>query len=426
MKRLLITFSTVLVILLCLTIGIGASDIYSDYTKEGVNGEAPLFTFLGYSLDPNSSNICVNYNVDLDAVEAYENQINKTVNYGVVAAHKSSFNGTTPLDSNGKPTGENADKILTLKLDKRTAILSVILTGIESTKQAEEFLLCMYVVEEAGVKYVAEKTTETAPDPVSYEKIRGPIEVVYEEGNDTIVYSYEKPENTMANDRNKQMIKSEAEYGTPVIDANTYTSSKMSSVLSGAKTIAGNGFLGMIVKGVYPNASSFMAHYLKNTGEDKTIDMGTGTNGFFKSGAGTIAHRDARVNQALRAAETLAREGQSVSIYQQMEIVNHFGGTEDWYLAVGSYFTCIEMHNVTVTVNADGTRTYSAQLTYKVADYYNWNENSWSTIPIVDVSQRDLHQLHRTKQAKEFESTGSKTYSLTWTEGQDASTLSYK
>ena len=426
MKRLLITFSTILVILLCLTIGIGASDIYSDYTKEGVNGEAPLFNFLGYAIDLETNDICVNYNVDIDAVNAYEKQIGKTVSYGVVVGHKSNLNGTTPLDSKGNPTGDNANKVITIKLSKNIAILSVIIKGIKDEKQAEEFLLCMYVLEEGGVKYVADTTTETSPDPVSYEKIRGPIEVVYKEGGDTIIFSYEVPENTMAADRNKQMNRSEAEYGTPVIDANTYTDSKLKDVLSDAKTIAGNGLLGLAVKLAFPNASEFMAHYLKNTGADKIIDMGTGSKGFFKSGAGTIAHRTTRVNQALRAAEALAREGQSVSIYQQMEIVNHFGGTEDWYLAVGSYFTCIEMHNVTVTVNADGTKTYSAQLTYKVADYYNWNENSWSTIPIVDVSQRDLHQLHRTKQAKEFESTGSKTYSLTWTEGQDASTLSYK
>ena len=95
-------------------------------------------------------------------------------------------------------------------------------------------------------------------------------------------------------------------------------------------------------------------------------------------------------------------------------------------MAVGSYFTCIEMHELTVTVNADGTKSYSAKLKYSMADFYNWNENSWSTIPIVDVSQRDLHQLHRTKQAKEFETTGSITYSITWTEGQDASALSFK
>ncbi len=426
MKKIVITFSAILSLLLCLAIGVGAQDIYSDYTQSGVNGEAPLFTFLGYSIDSDSNDICVNYNVDLDAVSAYEKQIGKSISYGVIAAHKSYVSSSTPLGSNGKPTGENADKVITVSLGRQTAILSVVLTGIESAQQAEEFLLCMYVVEESGVKYVTDKTADTSPDPISYEKIRGPIEVVYQEGSDTIIFNYVKPKSTIANDRNKQMLRSEQEYGTPVIDAGTYTDSKLKDVLSDAKTIAGNGFMGWMIKGVYPNASEFMAHYLKNTGADKTIDMGTGSSGFFKSGAGTIAHRTNRVNQALRAAEILAREGESVSIYQQGEIVNHFGGTEDWYLAVGSYFTCIEMHNVTVTVNADGTKTYSAELTYKVADFYNWNENSWSTIPIVDVSQRDLHQLHRTQQAKEFESSGSKTYTLTWTEGQDASELSYK
>ena len=197
MRKILVTFSAVFALLLCLAIGLSAQDIYSDYTKEGINGEDPLFTFLGYSIDKESNDICVNYNVDIDAVNAYEKQIGKTISYGVVVAYNGNANGTTPLDSKGNPTGANADKVVTVKLARNVAILSVVLTGIEEENLADKFLLCLYVVEEEGVKYVAETTTETSPDPVSFEKIRGPVEYVIKEGGDTIVFSYEKPESTI-------------------------------------------------------------------------------------------------------------------------------------------------------------------------------------------------------------------------------------
>ena len=423
MKRKISLLLTILALsLLIFTISVSAIE-YNDFTQKGTNGEEPIFVFLGYAVDEANGSICVEYNINRDALDAYEASNNKELKYGVVACSAERMTSGAPLDpKTAMPIG---DKIYTTFVHNKKDIsrVSIRLTGIPAEYMDAQVCLCLFIFDNGTVKYITGETSVTQPEKVTYDQFAGPTEIKIENG---VVFSTVKPDNTMAWDRERQMGISAQEYGTPVIDADTYTSSKMSSVLSGAKTIAGNGLMGYAVKAVYPNASRFMKHYLENTGTNMTVDMGTGSSGFFKSGAGTIAHRTTRVNQALDAAEALAKEGKSISIYQQTEIVNHFSDTEDWYLAVGSYFTCIEMHELTVKVNADGTKTYSAKLKYSMADFYNWNENSWSTIPIVDVSQRDLHQLHRTKQAKEFETTGSVTYSITWTEGQDASTLSYK
>ncbi len=420
----------------------GASIVYTDFANRGVktnvcqnegcsasdgSGVAvnPIFTFYGYAIYEEGTSFYVNYTVDLDALDEYEKTNGIKLDYGLVGAYVGYLNGGAPLDPE---TGKPVDISSTGKRIFHHSIhsfgepnIDLALTNIDKSEYDEEFYICLFVFDGKEVKYLTSDSFTSKPDPVSYAMVRGPIDTTVNGVN----YTMEKPESTIADNRQTQMEASASEYGTPVIDANTYTSDKMSEVLSDAKTIAGSGFMGMMIKGMYPNASRFMAHYLENTGTDMTIDMGTGSSGFFKSGSGTIAHRTNRVNEAMRAAEALAKEGETISIYQAVEQVNHFDGTEDWYLAVGSYFTCIEMHNVTVTVNADGTRTYSAQVKYTVTDFYNWNENNWSEIPIIGVTQRDLHQLHRTKQAKEFQSVGSTTYSITWAEGQDASTLKF-
>ncbi|MBO5313071.1 MAG: hypothetical protein J6B29_03800 [Clostridia bacterium] len=426
-KRALIFFSILLLSACLFALSLSAEEIrYSDFAKQGANGEDALFGFLGYSINDDGDSICAEYSIDKEALCAYESSVGKQLRFGALAVNKKVLDGRAPLDSEtGKPmdiSSSGKSMAIYTELRRDVSRMYIIVTGVTQEYYNSEIYLCMYIYDGSTVKYLTGESSTIMPDSVSMAELNLPTDVTV----DNVYFTTQKPSSTIAYDREKQMKESKLEYGTPVVDASTYTDSKMSSVLSGAKTIAGNGFLGLIVKGMFPNASRFMAHYLENTGTDMIINMGTGTNGFFKSGSGTLAHRESRVNQALRACEALAREGKSISVYQGTEQVNHFGDTEDWYLAVGSYFTCIEMNDVTVTVNSDGTRSFSAQLTYNVTDYYNWNENSWSTIPIVNVSQRDLHQLHRTKQAMEFESSGSVTYSITWTEGQDASSLSFK
>lgn len=196
-------------------------------------------------------------------------------------------------------------------------------------------------------------------------------------------------------------------------DTGTYqTDSQLKETINDSKLIT-NGLTALF----YPNASSFMKHYLTASGADYTINMAS--NKFFSSSE-TKAHRITRINQAMRAAEMLAVEGGSVNVYQKTEQVNHFSNSaDDWRLSVGSYFTCINMLDVTVNVGADGKKTYSAKVEYNVTDFYNWDTNNHNR-QVKDLlpSPHDLHELHKAGKAQEFVSKGTVTYNVTWTEGQ--------
>ncbi|MBQ8146334.1 MAG: hypothetical protein IJ039_06075, partial [Clostridia bacterium] len=182
MKRILITSATILVLLLCLAIGVSAGDIYSDFTKPGVNGEAPVFVCLGYAIDESEGNICIDYTVDLDALEAYEKATGKKLNYGFVVTHGKNLVDGKPLDKDGKPASE---KIYTINLNNNSSIISVVLKGLDTTLYDEEIVLSLYVKEESGVKYIFGEESKDAPVTVSYDKIRGPREVTV----DGMVYS---------------------------------------------------------------------------------------------------------------------------------------------------------------------------------------------------------------------------------------------
>ena len=53
--------------LLIFTLSVSAIE-YDDFTKNGTNGEAPIFVFLGYAIDEVNSSICVEYNINRDAL----------------------------------------------------------------------------------------------------------------------------------------------------------------------------------------------------------------------------------------------------------------------------------------------------------------------------------------------------------------------
>ena len=190
-----------------------------------------------------------------------------------------------------------------------------------------------------------------------------------------------------------------------------YSDSKLSSVLSNAKLVKNGGnMLG------YTNASGFIDHFLSNTGTDYTIDMS-----LFLADQNALANRNSSLGDALRASERLAVKGESVTAFQKSELVHH-NLQGDWKFAVGSYFSSIEIRNLTF----DGT-TYKATFIYKVTDYYNWDSDDANSVfsgiagaLTGNISPKDLHQLHRAGMAKEFLSVGEVSYTVEWTLGQSA------
>jgi hypothetical protein len=204
----------------------------------------------------------------------------------------------------------------------------------------------------------------------------------------------------------KQMAWSNTIYGKGV--ASGYDANKLKSIKSSASLIAMGG---SIVN--YKNASAFMSHYLENTGEDYIIDMKS-----FLSDENALYTRDAELNKALRACEELAIKGEEINVYQKEELVHH-NLQGDWHYAIGSYFTSIEITNLTTT-----GRVYTATFTYKITDFYNWDEaKTGNFIDGFNLSEKDFAQLHREGLAKHFLSKGEITYTVSWAQGQTVSEI---
>ena len=234
-----------------------------------------------------------------------------------------------------------------------------------------------------------------------------------------IVYSTEG-ETEPAADRIKQWNSSQGDYGT-----GSHRSEKElvgsgwldKGILGKAKlVITGGKLLG------YKNAAKFMQHFLNNTGNDYNLDV----KAFLNSDSGAMTCRNREINNALRAAELLARKGETLTINQLTE--NHPWqselATEDWQYSLGSYFTDVDVIDLTVT-EINGVKTYSASIRYIVVDFYNWDTNNWNDFARIGPSPHDLHELHKAGLAKEFMTYGEITYSsVTWTEGQVVSQIS--
>ena len=189
----------------------------------------------------------------------------------------------------------------------------------------------------------------------------------------------------------------------------TYTQDKLNSVKSSANLIA----MGGTFFKEYQNAGKLISHFLGNSGDVYTIDM----NVFLKD-ANALATRNIELNEALRACEVLAVEGQSITVCQKVEEVHH-NLTGDWHYAIGSYFSGVEVKNLTVV----GDR-YTATIKYSVNDFYNWDESDAEPVfseflgtLTKNISPKDLHQLHRAGLAQEFVAHGEITYTISWTKG---------
>ena len=159
-----------------------------------------------------------------------------------------------------------------------------------------------------------------------------------------------------------------------------------------------------------------MKHYLAGTGEDLEINL----NDFFKDEK-ALEYRNSDIEKALRAAEELATDD-FVTVYTIDEQVHH-GLSGDWKNTLGSYFVNIEIKNLIAT-DLFGIECYSATIKYTVVDFYNWDTNDYnSSVPVIELSPHDLHELHKAGEAKEFLSIGVVEYHLTWAKGADVETV---
>ena len=410
-KKIVLAFVLAALTVLVLALTIGASDVYSDYTQPGANGEKPIFTLIGYAIDPNEKSICVEYSIDLDALEAYEKATGEKIKYGIVIAYAGYVEDSMPLDNEtAKPKGENKDMIFIHSVNKRTPLLSVRIVGLTEAQFREQFVMSLYTFDKNGVKYISDdKSTDTVKD-YTYSEVRGPIQVKI----NGMTYATET-ETTLSYDRLRQMAESKAGYNTT-----TMSDSDAKSIIDKSNlVITGGSLIG------WSNAAKLLQHFLDGSGEQYTLNMSS-----FLSDSTIKGFRDSDINNALRAAEAIAIVGESLDVNQKSENLHRPSG--DWYYAVGSYFTDVDVLNLTVTVDANGVKTYNADIRYIATDFYNWNKND--TTPVIDKkvlffsitgpSPAELYRLHESGRAQEFLTYGEITYSnVTWTEGQDVSAI---
>ena len=397
---------------------------YDDYTKNGTieftcpncsktsEEIKPLITLKGFALPEDESKLCISYSINKDAVNILKN-LNDKFQIGMVAAAKKYLGDKAPLDSKtSNPVDLSSSNASVMKAEITGGEYSSVdmkLEGFNTKSSFEQLYMSAYVYDGDSVKYVLSGTRET-PQKVTLVSVKYAEEAKI----DGVSFSLFEPNSTIAWDRQRQMNNSKADFNT-----GTYqTEDQLKATIDDTKLITN-----MLTSLVYPNGSSYMKHYLTASGADYTIKMTS--SGFFKSND-TKSHRVTRITQAMRAAEALAIEGGKVNVYQNTEQVNHFSNsTDDWRLSVGSYFTCINMYDVTVTVGADGTKTYSAKVEYNVTDFYNWETGDhYRQFKDLLPSPHDLHELHKAGKAQEFVSKGTVTYDITWTEGQTADQIS--
>ena len=406
-KKLLLFLASIMLVSCLFALAISADEIYSDYTKEGANGEDPLFTPLGYAIDEENGCICVEYQVDKDALSKYEAVKGTKIKYGIIAALGSFVENGMPIDASGKAIGANASKIVVANLVNHEERIIVRVTGLTPEQYSKELVLNLFVIVDGNVYYIDDSKTVTKTEKtVSYNSIKGPVEVTV----NGVQYTT-KGETAIGSQRAIEMAESKAVYNTVAMsdsDARSITT-KANLVITGGSLLG------------WDNAAKLMQHFMNGTGEQYNLDMKA-----FLQDSITRGYRDSDINNALRGAEALALVGQTLDINQKDEYL-HRASSGDWYYAVNYYYSDVDVLNLTVTVDENGVKTYKADIRYIVQDYYNWNKDKTSPvvekkigfITIKGPSEAELYSLHAAGRAQEFLTYGEITYSsITWTEGQ--------
>lgn len=425
-KFLLIGFA-LLTMLFVFTLSVSAADVcahngktitgvnYDDYAKNGKMtftcptcnvteiSIAPLFKLNGYAVSEEGDSMCTGYEINAEAVSALK-ALNSKFEAGIVIAAKELLGDKMPLNSaTAEPVALSNPNARIIKFDASDRGLSSIdikLTEITPESFTSQVYMCSYVFDGISVKYIQGESQTTQIKPVTYVEATGKTEYV-DKNNNKYQYSIIK-ETKDADHRVGQMQYSASVYNKGA-DSGVSTWDLIKYEVAASSIVVGGSLAG------YEQAKSYLSHYLNGSGKQFDIDM----NAFLKDSV-ALSVRNKDINRALRAAEYLAIEGARVNMNQCVEQVNNVL-TDDWYYALGGYFSRVNMTDLTCT-EENGVKTYSTTLKYTVIDFYNWGTNGDKIFGI--ISQWQLSQLHKAGRAQEFLSYGEVSYTITWTEGQ--------
>jgi hypothetical protein len=182
--------------------------------------------------------------------------------------------------------------------------------------------------------------------------------------------------------------------------------------------------------------AAMIKHYLGMTGEtydysDRMPELITHPK--------VSAAQSSCISAAMKAAENIVVNGQSGISVNQVKPIKYSSLKSDdgtIYYALGSYHALADLSEVSRTGD-----TFSATVTFRIIDYYDWAEDSKTpefadyidklddtyralVNEMVDMAtlesfcQADLAQLHNTGLAQDFMAQGSIVYNITWTVGQ--------
>ncbi len=168
-----------------------------------------------------------------------------------------------------------------------------------------------------------------------------------------------------------------------------------------------------------PHAARHMRHYLANTGEPLTVDVGEMLRdlswllGFIDQSvdyAKTLAELRTLQLGEFKDVQAFSLAGEKQALYCETK------SSRDWFYAVGG-FTQWWTADVVVTRSRDTLRpTIEMSFVWHMQDRYNWDKGK--AVPILGiflVTDEELGRLHRVGLAKEYDIVGqSKPKLITW------------
>ena len=139
-----------------------------------------IFDFLGYSVSTfGTVSFSVGYKINFDALNAYEENANVTLSYGILAVAKDKLGDNTPLDENGNATVLSSGAVVVSPtLERIHTYFDGIISGFSTDEQKNaEILLCAYVIVTdaedniTGISYLADKNEDGSFVGTSYNSL---------------------------------------------------------------------------------------------------------------------------------------------------------------------------------------------------------------------------------------------------------------
>lgn len=119
-----------------------------------------IIKFKGYSVGPDGTSMCVGFDIDMDALEAYEKKTGKTIDFGAVFTSYDRLNGKAPLDAitGEKITVEGAKVIKASLKEYSYTTYDFVLTNITDDIANHNFVIAGYIYDGENVLYIQSDT----------------------------------------------------------------------------------------------------------------------------------------------------------------------------------------------------------------------------------------------------------------------------